>query len=64
MCVAEVSLPKTTAQGGMILRSLAGKLQVLCPRANGCEGEEPRCFGDTGGVPGGSTLPFLCSAPG
>lgn len=67
MCVGEVFLPKTTAQGGMNSWSMAGhawRMHVLRLQPNGCEGEDGPCFGDIAEVLGRHNLPFLCSAPG
>lgn len=58
----ELSLPKTTAQGGVNRGPLlehTWKMHVLCPCASGCDGENLPSFGDTGEIQ--PPLSGLCS---
>lgn len=45
-------------------RDVPGRCTSCVRGLTGVKARTPLCFGDIGEVPGASTLPFLCSAPG
>ena len=45
-------------------RDVPGRCTSCACGLMGVKARTPPCFGDTGEVRGGSTVPFPCSAPG